>query len=244
MTEIADNRIKEHSLENKKTTVVDLSGQIISSVSHELRNPLAILSSNIELLKHMKFTADGKIMDETFYLCEEALKAMTRFVDDISLLNSFNKNNRKAQYEEFVLGELFQEIIQQFPEHNRGRVLLVTNHEAARFCTDPFLLSVILKNLIGNALKFSSEQVVLKAECRNKELNVRIEDSGIGIPQDETGRVFEPFYRGSNVKLMSGSGLGLAIVKRSMDLLNGTVEVHSLIDHGTTFNIKIRNNGC
>ncbi len=244
MTEIADTRIKEHSLENKKTTVVDLSGQIISSVSHELRNPLAILSSNIELLKHMNLNADGKIMDETFYLCEEALKAMTRFVDDISLLNSFNKNNRKAQYEEFVLGELFQEIVQQFPEHNRGRVLLVTNHEAARFCTDPFLLSVILKNLIGNALKFSSEQVVLKAECRNKELNVRIEDSGIGIPQDETGRVFEPFYRGSNVKLMSGSGLGLAIVKRSMDLLNGTVKVNSLIDHGTTFNIKIRSNGC
>jgi signal transduction histidine kinase len=192
----------------------------------------------------MKFNADRKTMDETFYLCEEALKAMTRFVDDISLLNSFNKNNRKAQYEEFVLGELFEETVQQFPEHNRGRVSLVTNRDATRFCTDPFLLSVILKNLIGNALKFSSEQVVLKAEYRNKELTVGIEDSGIGIPQDEIGRVFEPFYRGSNVKLMSGSGLGLAIVKRSMDLLNGAVEVHSLIDHGTTFNIKIRNNGC
>ena len=66
----------------------------------------------------------------------------------------------------------------------------------------------------------------------------------MGILPGETDLLFEPFFRGSNVKMIPGSGLGLAIVKRSVDLLNGEIDITTLMDQGTTFNIKILNNGC
>ncbi|MGV8096335.1 MAG: sensor histidine kinase [Mangrovibacterium sp.] len=103
---------------------------------------------------------------------------------------------------------------------------------------------MICKNLIDNALKFSEEQVFLNVKCSKKELMIQVEDRGIGILPDDINLVFEPFYRGRNAKMISGSGLGLAIVKRSIDLLKGTIGLTSVIDHGTTFNIKILNNEC
>jgi signal transduction histidine kinase len=242
MTEILEKKLEEARLQGKNNIHHDPGKQIISSVTHELRTPLAIITSNVELLKKFNYNIDNKVVVETFNLCEEAIRSMTRFVEEVSLLNGFNKGEWKAVCKEFDIEDFFEDILQKLPDYNKDRIRLKGSFAVKMFCTDAYLLSVIIKNLIDNALKFSAGQVFLSVKCSKKELIVQVKDRGIGILLDDVNLVFEPFYRGSNVKMISGSGLGLAIVKRSMDLLKGTIGLTSVIDHGTTFNIKILNN--
>jgi K+-sensing histidine kinase KdpD len=239
MSETLEKKLKEAHLLEKNNMYSDSGKQIISSLTHELRAPLTVIMSNIGLLKKFNYDVDSKIVNETFYLCDEAIKSMTRFVEDISLLNGFNKNEWKAEYNERNIISFLEDLIQKLPDHYRNRIRTEGNFEVNVFHTDGHLLSMILNHVIKNALQFSAEEVLLKVHCSKEELVVQVKDLGIGIPESEIDQVFEPFYRGSNVKMMPGSGIGLAIVKRSMDLLKGTIEVNSLIDHGTTFNIKI-----
>ncbi len=239
MSETLEKKLKEARLLEKNNMYSDSGKQIISSLTHELRAPLTVITSNIDLLKKFNYDVDSKIVNETFYLCDEAIKSMTRFVEDISLLNGFNKNEWKAEYKERNIISFLDDLIQKLPDHYRNRIRTENNFEVNAVYTDAYLLSMILNHVIKNALQFSAEEVFLKVHCSKEELVVQVKDLGIGIPESEIDQVFEPFYRGSNVKMMPGSGLGLAIVKRSMDLLKGTIEVNSLIDHGTTFNIKI-----
>jgi signal transduction histidine kinase len=239
MSETLEKKLKEARLLERNSMYSDSAKQIISSLTHELRTPLSVIASNIDLLKKFNYSIDNKVVNETFYLCDEAIKSMTRFVEDVSLLNGFNKNEWKANCKELNIISFSEGLIQKLPDHYRNRIRVEGNFDMKVFCTDAYLLSMMLNHVIKNALQFSAEEVFLNVHCSKEELVVQVKDLGIGIPEDEIDQVFEPFYRGSNVKMMAGSGLGLAIVKRSMNLLKGTIEVNSVIDHGTTFNIKI-----
>jgi len=221
--------------------------QIISLLSHELRTPLSIISSNIQLLKEFEYKLESKVVDETFLLCEEAIGSMTSFMEDIYFLNVSNKGELKKTPSPMNLNEFFRVFLNDLSSTdfiNADRVHFEGNFLTETFCTDKSLLKRILKSLINNALKFSSEEVFLTVISSDQDLEIQIEDQGIGIPEEEIGDVFHPFYRGKNAKLISGCGLGLAIVQRSMDLLNGKIEVISMINQGTKFKIKILNDEC
>ena len=221
--------------------------QIISLLSHELRTPLSIISSNIQLLKEFEYKLNSKVVNETFLLCEEAIGSMTSFMEDIYFLNVSNKGELKKTPSLMNLKEFFRIFLNDLSNTdfiNADRVHFEENFLTETFCTDTTLLKRILKSLISNALRFSSEIVILNVTCSEKELEIQIEDQGIGIPEDEIDDVFHPFYRGKNARLISGCGLGLAIVQRSMDLLNGKIEVISMINQGTKFKIKIINDEC
>lgn len=245
MSETLEETLKKSVLLENKMKVSDSSRQIISSITHELRSPLAIISSNIQLLKKFNYDLDQKVVNETFHLCEEAVKSIKRFAEDVSFIHGSNKGELKAESKKIEIGKFFNELINSLPEsdYSRNRIKYEGNFKTKTFYTDPCFLLKILDNLLNNALKFSSEQVLLKVECTKQELNVQLKDDGIGMLDEEIDYLFEPFSRGSNVKMISGSGLGLAIVKRSLDLLNGNMEVVSSVNHGTTFNIKILSNG-
>ncbi|MEL7587669.1 MAG: HAMP domain-containing sensor histidine kinase [Prolixibacteraceae bacterium] len=245
MSETLEETLKKPVLLERKINGLDSSRQIISSITHELRSPLAIISSNIQLLKQFNYDLDNKVVNETFHLCEEAVKSIKRFAEDISFIHGSNKGELKPESKKIEPDKFFDELIGKLPEsdYSRKRVKYEKNIKAKTFYTDPRFLLKILENLLNNALKFSSEDVFLKVVCTKEELNIQLKDQGIGMLDEEIDYLFEPFSRGSNVKMISGSGLGLAIVKRSLDLLNGNMEVVSSVNHGTTFNIKILSNG-
>jgi len=106
---------------------------------------------------------------------------------------------------------------------------------------DAKLLRHILGNLLSNALKYSPGEraVRFSVHCDPNQITFRIEDQGIGIPQEEQKRMFEAFHRASNAKHLPGTGLGLAIVKQSVELHGGTVAFESTEGVGTTFTVVI-----
>jgi signal transduction histidine kinase len=107
---------------------------------------------------------------------------------------------------------------------------------------DEKLLYSILSNLLSNAIKYSSPQstVYFTLTCEPDVVSFQVKDEGIGIPEGEQGKIFEPFCRGRNAGNVTGSGLGMAVVKKCLDLHQGELSVESQLGIGTTFTIKIR----
>jgi signal transduction histidine kinase len=107
--------------------------------------------------------------------------------------------------------------------------------------TDPAKLKIVLKNLIGNAVKFTPQGgITVQARCRGGGIEVCVTDTGIGIPPEAFALIFEPFRQveSDGRGAQRGTGLGLYIVKRLLvDLLNGTVEVESEVGKGSTFRV-------
>ena len=104
--------------------------------------------------------------------------------------------------------------------------------------TDPWKLKVIVKNLIGHAMKFTEEgEVKVNAQASREGVEIRAEDTGIGIPKDALSSIFEPFRQleSTSTRRFNGTGLGLHIVKRLLDLVGGQVAVESEVGRGSTF---------
>ena len=221
------------------------SKQIISSISHELRTPLSIISSNLQLLESWQGEIDDEIRKETFDLCGEAIKSMSRFLDDIYFLNVSNKGELKKDYQKIDLSKYFNTLVKElsFSEFDEERLKLDCNLKQGFILTDKELLRRIMYNVMSNALKFSPEDVIVNISYNGDQLHVCVEDKGIGISEDELALIFDPFFRGNNVKMISGTGLGMSIVKNSIDCLGGKIELKSNIGKGTSVKIIIPNNG-
>jgi len=101
------------------------------------------------------------------------------------------------------------------------------------------LVRQILTNVCSNALKFSNGEVKLLLKTTSQELTIKIQDAGIGIPEEETELVFNPFYRASNARRIPGYGLGLAIVSLLTDFLGGKIYMSSIVREGTDIKIII-----
>ncbi len=93
---------------------------------------------------------------------------------------------------------------------------------------------------MSNAIKYSKDDVEIKLDVSYEEnLIIKVEDNGIGIPQNAIMHLFEAFFRAENAENIKGNGLGLSIVKSAVDLLNGIIEVESEVDIGTKFKATI-----
>lgn len=106
---------------------------------------------------------------------------------------------------------------------------------------DAKLISHILVNLLGNALKYSRPDtaVACTASAEGERLRLRVSDSGIGIPAADLPRLFESFHRGTNVGNIQGTGIGLHIVKECVQLHRGSIRVESVAGQGTTFHVEV-----
>jgi signal transduction histidine kinase len=103
--------------------------------------------------------------------------------------------------------------------------------------TDPMLIRQVITNILSNAIKYTPENGAISISIKNEGsiVEVRISDTGIGIPQEEQPKIFERFFRASNVKdkFTEGTGLGLFIAKLIVELLGGTIGFYSQPDRGT-----------
>jgi signal transduction histidine kinase len=106
---------------------------------------------------------------------------------------------------------------------------------------DEKLLQHTLLNLFSNAVKYSPEQGEIRFELweQDSTLHFQISDQGMGIPESDQARLFEPFFRARNIGQIHGTGLGLAIVKESVTVHGGEIDFHSVEGQGTTFTVRL-----
>jgi signal transduction histidine kinase len=208
-----------------------------AKAAHDLRAPLNPIRGYADLLVTGGEDDPREVRDMASRI-RIAVDRMTRVVDDmLELARAGRPLPGKASPAE-IGAEVLDELS---PELHAATVKSELTQEAVA-CA-PGVLAQILRNLIGNAVKFRSRQrtldLRLSAAPRDGQIEIVIEDNGMGMDADAAAHAFEPFYRGSSAREVPGHGLGLAIVERATRALGGSCELRSEPDHGTRITVRL-----
>lgn len=218
-----------------------LRREFTANVSHELKTPLHAISGYAELLAGgmVKQQDVGRFSGQIY---AEAQR-MIRLVEDIIRLSHLDEGAEGMKREETDLYALARETLASLRgEAEAANIRLTLEGGPAKVCGIPQLLRGILYNLCDNAIKYNRPGGCVEVTVENGADGVclSVSDTGIGIPAEHRERIFERFYRvdKSHSKEIGGTGLGLSIVKHAARLHNAVIEVHSVVDSGTTVTVR------
>ncbi|MFH2204935.1 MAG: ATP-binding protein [Elusimicrobiota bacterium] len=217
--------------------------EFVANVSHELRTPLAHIKGSAETLRRGGIEDRENRMDfvETI---ENHADRMTRIVDDLLDLAAIESDRRAICPERLSLAEAVQDAIESLghPAKKKGVSLICAVTSSIKVTADRAALHQILLNLLENAIKYNHDggRVEISARTAENEIAVSVQDTGIGIPEQELPRLFERFYRVDKARsrALGGTGLGLSIVKHLVETLGGRIWAESS-DHGSTFRFTL-----
>ncbi len=243
-----EEKVKErtHKLQaalEKEKELVTLKSRFASMVSHEFRTPLATIRLSVNHIKKYKSRMSPDAIDSKIKVVSEQVDHMTHMLEEVLTLGKAEESKiqiskRKVNIETFFAG--IQEEVENIFKHSHTihRTLNLQQYEIE---TDVDLLRNVFINLLSNAIKFSpgKTDIYLDGRQEGKMLIVQVRDEGLGIPEEELPKIFDPFHRGTNVATIQGTGLGLSIVKKAVDLIGGEVAVSSKPGEGTVFTVTI-----
>lgn len=242
---------ERHATEFKLTTALEeltsgdqerkAQNRFIAAASHDLRQPLHALGLYLSALKAHISTQRGHGILENISRSTEALNALLSSLLDISKLDA---GVIDATEESFSLDTVFEQLHQTFqPEALENGLALNVNLTDLWVRSDRVLLERILRNLVSNGLKYTSEgSVSLNAEKHDEKVRILVTDTGHGIPKNEQEAIFNEYYQLHNPERdrAKGLGLGLSIVRRLARLLELEVTIVSERTRGTTFEILVQ----
>lgn len=219
----------------------DLKFRFFSMASHELRTPLTIilLSSESLQINHDKLSQWQKLMNiQRIHL---TAKRMSQQITDILTITRAEAGKLEFNPELLNLEYFCQQIVEEMQIGITQPIQFLNTCQPTRAFLDKKLLQSLLTNLIYNAAKYSPTDAPIdfRLGCEDNIVIFEIKDRGLGIPVEDQPRIWEAFYRGSNVGGITGTGLGLAVVKTCIDLHQGEWAINSQPGKGTTVIVKL-----
>jgi PAS domain S-box-containing protein len=231
-------RMLEHEIE-----LSDLKSRYVSMAAHDLRNPLTLIQLAVSSLHQHSDRLTPAKKEDKYHTIQTSIKVMVDMLDDILTLGQVESGKLNFEPVEIDVLAFCESMVSEIKQAaGVTRLIHFTGEGECRTAyLDARLLRHILGNLLSNALKYSPENcpVMFSSHCDSNQITFRIQDQGIGIPDQDQPRLFDTFYRASNAKKLPGTGLGLAIVKQSVELHGGTITFESREDVGTTFTVVI-----
>jgi two-component system phosphate regulon sensor histidine kinase PhoR len=216
----------------------------VSIVSHELRAPLTAIRGFAKTLVVKDDELLPAIRREFLSTVNEQAERLARLVDDLLQVARIDAGRLRLEWTELPLEEALRELLSQF--HSRWgsrRVVLDLPYDLPRVRVDRERLEEILINLIDNAIKYSPEAAPVRvwARTRGDEIEVGVEDEGIGIAPEDVAQLFQKFQRivTPATRDIGGTGLGLYIVKGLVEAHGGTIRVESLPGVGSSFTFTV-----
>jgi len=240
-------RLEESQIElsealDKEKMLNEIKGRFVSMASHEFRTPLSTVLSSASLLS--RYTAEGEQDKRNRHIekIKNSVKHLNDILEDFLSLGKLDEGKVITLADSFDIYEFITDITEEMRGFVKNNQQIVYDHEGPlQVYTDRKLLKNILINLIGNAIKFSTDgsTVWIHSACNDQMAVISIKDEGIGISSDDQEHLFSSFFRAANATNIQGTGLGLHIVKRYIDLLNGDVALTSELNKGTNITITI-----
>ncbi|WOB66868.1 ATP-binding protein [Microcystis aeruginosa] len=231
-----------HRLLLQEKELSDLKIQLFSMISHEFRTPLTVILSASQLLENGLKDADQSSR-KNLYRIQSSVKLMNQFLTDILILTRAESGNLSCQLEPLDIEAFCLNLVEdfQFINKNNTPIKFVSQGLMIRPYLDEKLLYSILSNLLLNAIKYSptGAGISLILWKDSDRIVFQVRDHGIGIAEEDRGKIYEPFYRGQNVENIIGTGLGLAVVKKCVELHRGEIALDSQVDKGTSFTVKL-----
>jgi PAS domain S-box-containing protein len=220
----------------------ELRSHFLSTVCHQFRTPLNIVSFSNSLLKEQVDKRTGKKIEPLLDHIQKAIEQISQMLDDILFFAKAEAAKINVELKELELVQFCNDLVARMQmSSSRKPINFISESNSLIACVDKRLVEQILQNLLDNAIKYSPSHVGvdLRLSNNNGKVIFKVKDQGIGISVVDQERLFEPFYRGSNVDSIPGTGLGLSILKTLVDLHGGQVAVESEIGVGTTFTVML-----
>ena len=238
-------RVEERTAELVKAQELNqFKSEFVSMFSHDIRNPLNTILLAAGLLQNN----DDKLPKEKklthYQLIRSAIKNVSQLLDEISLLGRVDSGKLQRDFSLLDLKDFCCQLLEEaqlVAAEKHIKLVFTTSEELGEALCDENLLRHILGNLLSNAIKYSypNSNVYFELLFQNQTVIFRIQDEGIGIPQEDQKQLFEPFHRAGNVGTIPGTGLGLAIVKKCLEAHGGEIAVNSEVGVGTTFTVTL-----
>ena len=223
--------------------VVEREKRFTSYASHEFRTPLAVIKGTLEVLVRRPRSQEeylDKVGD-----CIKEIDRMDLLIDQLLLLTREENHKRALQIKEVRLGDAVDVLTQRFQKNENFQAIRIVNNVCSRVLvhTDIYLFSIVLGNLLSNALKYSKSDgiVDISLEEGKSHFVLIIQDQGVGISPADLRHIFDDFYRSkqSSRSEIAGFGLGLPIVKRLCVVLGLDVSIKSVENQGTQVYLTI-----
>ena len=216
-------------LENKDK----LKNEYVLRVTHDIKGHIAAILSCLEVVRSNATGPLNEVQEEFANRAYERTELLSGFIKD--LLNLTRKRlKHDYEFEEFSLKDLINKVlvpIQMLMKDKSIDFSFYIDKSVQTITGNPFTIEELYSNLLMNAVKYTPPQgrIELNVKSRINHIVTEISDSGIGIPKEELSKVFDEFYRASNVPkdIKTGSGLGLSIVKQIIEDHKGQVWVTS-----------------
>jgi signal transduction histidine kinase len=222
-----------------------LKSQFLANVNHELRTPVSAIISYGGLVLSDTQGQISQLQKENLQDLLKNAERLLNLIDSLLDIAMIEAGKLEVQIEAVDLEEIIRGAISTIESTlNRNHVHLIRNiaPDLPVLNTDRDKFRQIVLNLLDNAAKFTERgEIKISASHQNEALRLEVSDTGIGIRKEDLNQIFEEFRRGgsSAAKKYRGTGLGLAIVKRLVGLLDGSIEVSSEVNVGSTFTVTL-----
>jgi len=233
----SNNKLMDEVVTQKETAenAILEKNQFLAAASHDLRQPLHAQGLFINAIKDQPLSSDTHEIVSKIQLSNEALNGLLNSLLDISRLDA----NSVAHEPEHI-----KNIILEYNERakeNNSKIIVIVSDGLSIYCDEALLIRLI-RNLVDNAVKFTSDgHITISAKAHSDQVTVIISDTGKGIPKDQLKNVFTEFTQLDNPERdrQKGLGLGLAIVQRLSNLMGISIDIQSELNVGTKFILQL-----
>jgi len=218
--------------------------QFLSVLSHELKSPINAIEGYLRMMREKQV---GDTIDDYMEMIErsmERIKGMRSLISDLLDLTKIESGAKRRDLQKIDIMEIAKSSVDSFePMASQSNIRINLHGDENIYMTaDKNEMEIIFNNLVSNAVKYNKEggEVYVSISEDEGEISISVEDTGIGMSQEDKQHLFQDFVRIKNTrtKFVPGSGLGLSITKKMVDLYNGTIDVESEPDAGSKFIVR------
>ncbi|MEZ0005427.1 signal transduction histidine kinase/DNA-binding response OmpR family regulator/predicted negative regulator of RcsB-dependent stress response [Flavobacterium sp. 28YEA47A] len=212
--------------------------RMFENILHEIKTPLTLIDGPIQIMKQRSDSSN----EEQLGLMERNSKKLMSLVAELLDASKLGRGSFQLHYTNGLVDDFIENTIDTFASEAKSKdiqIIHTKNNVKKQYSFPSNALEKILSNLIGNAVKYCppKAEIQVSSQIEQGRLNIRVSDTGPGIPKKEQKKVFRRFFRGNQVSDVNGTGIGLSLVKELVDLAQGTIHLESN-SSGTTFMVS------
>ncbi|RMF90011.1 MAG: PAS domain-containing sensor histidine kinase, partial [Methanobacteriota archaeon] len=221
-----------------------LKSDIIANVTHELRTPVTICGTSLELLRDAASEEERK---EILSMAEDALKRLNTMVENLVSIGEVHRGELRLNIKDVDVKEAVSAAVQSLADAALKRRVTINDRlppDLPKVRADGRALKMVLRNIIGNSIKFSKDTggwVKIDAVREEGHLRLSISDNGIGMEEDKLQKIFQPLYQidPTSTRAYGGMGMGLAVAESLITAMKGRIWAESQIGKGTTIHLTL-----
>ena len=222
----------------------NMQKELVADVSHELKTPITSIMGYADTLLEGGY--DEETQQKFLNVIASESRRMARLVTDLLTLSRYDNNKNRTQKESFDLGELVKKCQDKLAieiQKKHHKVNCFVTADVPPVYADKYDIERVVLNILTNSIKYTPDggEIKIYVGFVYNDAYIKVFDNGIGIPEEDLGRIFERFYRVDKARTreMGGTGLGLSIAKDLLDKNGGSIDILSVVGQGTEVVIRI-----